>query len=754
MTPGDAEARPVINAAPAPAAFEFEITGMTCASCAGRVEKALLRVPGVIGATVNLATDRAHAVAIEGMTDAERLAAAVSRAGFTATVAGGDGAANDAGDFPSAAGRDATARRETVHLVAAAALSLPLLLGMVAHPFGLALMLPGGAQFVLATVVQFWLGWRFHVAGWKAARAGAGNMDLLVSIGTTAAWGLSTVLLMRSWLGHERFEPALYYESSSLIVTFVLLGKWLESRAKRSTLSALRALRALRPEVARLRVGGTEVPLPVARLAPGDVVVVRSGERIPADGVVIEGSGSVDESLLTGESLPVDKAAEARVIGGSISNDGVLVIRATAVGGETTLARIVRLVEGAQASKAPIQRVVDRVSAVFVPIVLAIAAMTAVGWLLATGDAAVAILHSISVLVIACPCALGLATPAAFMVGTGVAARHGILIKSAPALERAHATTVVALDKTGTLTQGRPVLTDVIAADGDGASVLAMAASLQAGSSHPLAAALTSRAQADGLILAAVEQFRALPGRGVSGQIGGRTLVLGNRRLLADHGMEAGHWGAAAQDLERKGHTVSWLMETGPERGVLGLVGFGDALLPSAPEVVQALQARGVQVVMLTGDNAGAARAVAAELGIEDVRAELLPEDKARVVDELRASGHVVAMVGDGINDAPALSAADLGIAVGGGTDVAVESADVTLLRRDPVLVAATLDVSRQTYRTIRQGLFWAFIYNVLGIPLAALGLLDPVIAGAAMALSSVSVVGNALRLRRWLPNA
>jgi Cu+-exporting ATPase len=509
---------------------------------------------------------------------------------------------------------------------------------------------------------------------------------------------------------------------------------------------------ALRPDVARLRRSGEDVEVPIAQLKHGDLVVVRPGERIPVDGVLVEGGGSVDESMLTGESLPVEKEPGGRVTGGSISTDGLLVIETMAVGAETTLAGIVRMVEGAQASKAPIQRLVDRVSAVFVPVVLGIALVTLLAWWLTTGDLTSGILNAVAVMVIACPCALGLATPTAIMVGTGAAARHGILIKDAEALERAHAITAVAFDKTGTLTEGRPTLTDVVPLQGDARSLLALAVSLQTASEHPLADAVRTRAEADGVLAAAVQNFRALPGRGVSAEVDGRTVVLGNRRLLAELGIDVTAMADRAAALEAQGRTVSWLAESAPTPRLVGLLAFADTPKPAAKDAVALLHQLGIRTVMLTGDSVGAARAVASPLGIDEVAAEVLPQDKADTVAKLRGEGRVVAMVGDGINDAPALAAADVGIAMATGTDVAMETAGVALLRGDPTLVAGAIQVSRRTYTKIRQGLFWAFAYNAVGIPLAAVGFLSPMVAGAAMALSSVSVVSNALLLRRWRP--
>ena len=716
----------------------LQVEGMTCASCVARVEKALLKVPGVVAATVNLATERATVLMLSTVPTGELLAA-VEKAGY---------AAHGLSDAPPAAAARLPAWWP---VLLSALLTLPLVAPMLLQSFGSGWMLDGWIQLALATPVQFGLGWRFYRAGWKALRAGTGNMDLLVALGTSAAYGLSTYLLLVH-AGHGM--PHLYFEASAAVITLVLLGKWLEGRAKRQTTDAIRALNALRPATARVVRDGVEVEVPVAQVKVGDLVSVRPGERIAVDGEVTAGRSHVDESLITGESMPVAKAAGDRVTGGAINAEGALTVRTLAVGAETTLARIIRMVESAQAGKAPIQRLVDRVSAVFVPVVLGIAALTLLGWVAATGNWEPALINAVAVLVIACPCALGLATPTAIMVGTGVAARHGILIKDAEALERAHAVTRVAFDKTGTLTEGRPALVAVHAAVGQTRDeVLRLAAALQQTSEHPLARAVLEQAQADELALPPAVDARALPGRGLEATVSGQVLLLGSSRLLREEGLDGAALAATAAALEAQGRTVSWLMRRsdGPTE-LLGLLAFGDAVKPAARAAVARLHALGVRTVMLTGDNRGSAAAVAHELGITDVRAEVLPGDKATVVQELRRAGEVVAMVGDGINDAPALAAADVGIAMSTGTDVAMETAGITLMRGDPRLVADALDVSRRTYATIRRGLFWAFAYNVLGIPLAAFGLLNPMVAGAAMALSSVSVVGNALWLRRWRP--
>ena len=714
----------------------LQIEGMTCASCVGRVEKALKRVPGVLSATVNLATETATVRALSTV-PASALKAAIEKAGY---------AVKESREAQAAVKRSLP---DWWPVAVSTALTLPLVLPMLLQLFGVEWVLPGWWQLALATPVQFWLGWRFYRAGWKAVLAKTGNMDLLVSLGTSAAYGLSVYLLYQH---ADHGMPHLYFEASAAVITLVLLGKWLEGRAKRQTADAIRALNALRPTTARVRRDGAELDVPVEQVALGDLVVVRPGDRVAVDGEVVEGRSHIDESLITGESLPVAKGVGDQVTGGSINAEGALLVRTTAIGAETTLARIIRLVESAQAAKAPIQRIVDRVSAVFVPVVLGIALVTLLGWGVASGDWEQGLINAVAVLVIACPCALGLATPTAIMVGTGVAARHGILIKDAEALEVAHAVTVVAFDKTGTLTEGKPSLVAVEAAPGvERSQVLSLAAALQKASSHPLALAVLDKARAERAEMPEAQDAKALPGRGVEGTVRGDVLALGSTRLLRELGLKPGVLSAEAERLQQQGKTLSWLVrKNGHGAELLGLLAFGDTLKASARQAVSRLHDLGIKTVMLTGDNHGAAKAVAQELGITDVRAEVLPGDKAAVVQQLKQSGAVVAFVGDGLNDGPALAAASVGFAMAGGADVATETAGVTLMRGDPRLVADSLDVSRRTYSKIKQGLFWAFAYNVLGIPLAALGLLNPVIAGAAMAFSSVSVVTNALTLRRW----
>lgn len=711
--------------------YRLIIEGMTCATCVGRVEKALLGVPGITKAEVNLATETAD---VEGVgVRAVDLIGAVEDAGYGARLL-----TDDAGRNAQAEARDAARRRaEGWRVVAAIALAAPLMLPMFGIP------LPGWVQLLLATPVQFVLGGRFYVAAWKAVRAGSGNMDLLVALGTSAAYFFSLWLLTQPHAHH------LYFEAAAVVIALVLLGKWLETRAKRSTTLAIRSLMALRPENARIERNGTEIEVPVSAVSVGDVVVMRPGERAPVDGRIIEGQSALDESLITGESLPVEKHAGDKVIGGSINGSGLLRVETIAVGAQSALARIIALVESAQAKKAPVQKLVDRVSAVFVPVVLVVAAITLAGWSLA-GDFAGGLIAAVSVMVIACPCALGLATPTAFMVGTGAAARAGILIRDPQALEHGRNVDTVILDKTGTLTEGKPAVTDIIAlaptSEGD---LLRLAAAAQQGSEHPLAHAILTHYQ-ETTPLPRVEQFQSQTGRGLTANVDGRALAIGNRRLMGEYNIDASALEARAAELEIQGRTVMWIGECTEQPRLLGVIGVADPIKPHAAQAVQRLIAAGVTPYLITGDNERTAAYVAQLVGVERVFAGVLPEGKAAAVEGLRKEGRHVAMVGDGVNDAPALAAADVGIAMGAGADVAMNTAGVTLMRSDPLLIADAIDISRATYAKIRQGLFWAFVYNVVGMPIAAFGLLDPVYAGAAMALSSFSVVANALLLRRW----
>ena len=730
------------NMAVASNTAEFAIGGMTCASCVRRVEKALAKVPGVETVSVNLATEKATVHAGPSVSR-DQLLAAVTKAGYEATFI-----------EPEAAPVAAPAHRgELVAVIVSALLTLPLVLPML----GINLNLGVWVSLALASIVQFVLGARFYVGGFKAVRSGEGNMDLLVALGTSAAWGLSVYELF----AHPGQSAHLYFEAAAVVITLVRFGKWLEARAKRQTTDAIRALDALRPDRARIRdaATGQERDIALAEVRKGDVAIVRPGERMPVDGVIREGRTHVDESLITGESLPVAKETGARVTAGSINGEGAIAVETTATGAETTLARIIRLVESAQAEKAPIQRLVDRVSAIFVPVILVIALVTLVGWLAVGAGAETAVLNAVAVLVIACPCALGLATPAAIMAGTGVAARHGVLIKDPQALEMAHRIRIVAFDKTGTLTVGRPSMTAFDAADGvDRKEALALAAAVQRLSDHPLARAVVAAADAESLQPVNASDAKAVAGRGVEARVAERHLAVASARWLEELRLVAPDGLATrAAKLEKLGNTVSWLVDLGAPARVLALLAFGDSMKPGAREAIARLSAMGIQSVLITGDNAGSAASVAKSLGIapDAVHAQMLPADKARVIAELkaRATG-AVAMAGDGINDAPALAAADIGIAMATGTDVAMEAAGITLMRGDPALVADAIDIARRTYRKIQQNLFWAFVYNLIGIPLAAFGLLNPMLAGAAMAFSSVSVVTNALLLRTWRAQA
>ena len=706
------------------------ITGMTCAACVQRIEKVLKRLPSVSDATVNLATEEAR---ITGKTALSRpeIEAAIARAGY--------GIRQEAAP--------ARPDREPLRLAIGAALALPLVAPMVLRlATDQMFMLPGWLELILASPIQFWLGAVFYRGAWRALRGFSGNMDLLVAIGTSAAYGLSLYLMLRG-------DPHLYFESGAIVILLVRLGKWLEARAKRRTLGALQALQSLWPQTARIRRDGVESEVPIRFLAAGDIVVVKPGERVPADGRVIEGISEVDQALITGESRAVPIAPGDRTIGGAINGSGVLVLEATAVGAETMLARITRMVADAQGAKAPIQRLVDRVSAVFVPVVIAIAAVSAIGWLLTGAAVETAVINAVAVLVIACPCALGLATPAAIMVGTGIGAKHGILIRDAAALETAGRITVVAFDKTGTLTKGAPSLAEIVTTPACTADeALAMIAALQSGSSHPLARAALDAGAKQALTIPPAGDLHTLPGQGISGIVGGRDLRFGTARLMAEAGIDRSALAGAADRWTAAGASVSYLAELRPMPRLLALAAFTDQMKPSAVRAVAGLHRLGIRAMMMTGDNRGAAAAIGRQLGLDDLQAELLPADKTRIIDRLKTEGEIVGMVGDGINDAPALAAADVGIAMATGTDVAIETAGIALLRGDPALVPAAIDLSRATTAKIRQNLVWAFLFNVLGLPLAAFGLLSPIIAGAAMAMSSVAVITNALALNRWRP--
>jgi Cu+-exporting ATPase len=704
-----------------PATLDFSIAGMTCAACSARLERVLNGLPGV-EARVNLATETARVRYQPGLIDEAALIAAVARAGFTATPASEERRAAEKA-------RKAEAyRREVRAFVLSALFTLPLLAEMV-YMLGAdhgQHGLPGWAQWLLATPVQFWAGWRFYDGAWKSLRGGGANMDVLVALGTSAAYFFSLATLFLDPHGH------LYFEASAAVVTLVRLGKLLEVRARSRTSSAIEQLVGLQPRTARVERAGQFVAADLATIKPGDRVQVRAGERVPVDGLVEDGRSGVDESLLTGESQPVLKAAGDRAWAGSQNLDGLLVMRAEGVGAHTQLMEIVRLTEAAQGSKAPIQRLADRIAGVFVPAVIALALVTLAGWWLVTGNFSQSLIPAVAVLVIACPCALGLATPTAVMVGLGRGAQLGILVRAAEVLERAERIDVLAVDKTGTLTEGRPVLVAMTPDDND---LLGLAAGLEQGSAHPIARAVLEAARARGLAVPAVSEFVELPGEGVTGMVAGRPLKLS---------------AAALPSADGEGVTTVELSEMGTP---LARLAFADRLRPTTVAAVARLKAAGIRLIMLTGDHEHTAAAIARAAGIADWRAGVKPRDKAAAVAALKAQGQVVAMAGDGINDAPALAGADLGFAMSSGSDIAMQAADITLIHNDLAAVADAIELSRAVMKKIRQNLFFAFFYNVMALPLAALGYLNPVIAGAAMALSSVSVVSNSLRLKKWQPN-
>ncbi|WP_316677702.1 heavy metal translocating P-type ATPase [uncultured Tolumonas sp.] len=715
----------------------LQIKGMHCAACVTRLEKVLRREPGVISAVVNLATEKARIQAVVDVTDAQLLQA-ISRAGYEGLLPDNNNAA--------AATQDKN-KRDTDRdwLIAGGLCTIPLLLPMLAGLWGAQFQLPVFWQWLLASLVQFGLGWRFYRGAWAALRVGSSNMDVLVALGTTAAYGLS----LYQWL-FQAHHAHLYFESSATVITLVWFGKWLEQRAKRQTSEAIRALQALRPEQAWVERDGQAQWLALALLQLGDRVRVRAGERIPVDGVIVDGASHLDESLLTGESLPVSKQTGDSVSTGAMNGEGLLWLKTTALGENTLLARIIARVEQAQMAKPPIQQKVDQISAVFVPIVLVLALLTVTGWYLFTGLGEPALIHAVSVLVIACPCALGLATPAAIMAGTGTAARHGILIRDAEVLEKAEKVNMVVFDKTGTLTQGHPALCAQQAVGISEQQALLLAAALQQGSAHPLGVALQNAAQQQALDLPTLSEVSTTAGIGVQGQwqnvtyalVGGQGLI--QRQLTPESTLQAG---VVLQ--YQQGRTVSWLI-AGEQ--VVAWFAFQDPPKAEAAAAIKTLQQQGIKVALLSGDHQQSVQQMADLLGIDEMAAQVLPEQKAEAIVRWREQGFVVAMVGDGINDAPALAESDLGIAMGSGTDVAMASAAMTLMRNDPRAVADALVIARLTSRKIRQNLFWAFIYNVVALPLAVLGFLDPMLAGAAMAFSSVSVVTNALWLTRWQP--
>ncbi len=688
--------------------LNLSIKGMSCAACVGRIEKALAK-NGAAG-EVNLATEKARVTFQPDVLSTEKIISIISDAGYEASLTP-----------EKKENKESSLKTEKIKIFISAILTLPLIIPMLGLP-----MLSPLFQLILAIPVQFYFGLRFYQGAWGALRNRSGNMDLLVAVGTTAAFGLSLYLMSTTHHAH------LYFESSSVIITLVMLGKYLEKRAKAQTTKAISLLQELQPEEALVRRNGKEEILPVGKIILGDEVIVRAGEKIPVDGIVLEGMSEVNESLITGESMPKEKSLHDSVTGGSLNGNGLLVVKVTALGSESMLARIIRMVEEAQMKKAPIQRLVDKVSAWFVPIVMIIAILTVLFTGFLTGNWETAIINGVAVLVIACPCALGLATPTSIMVGTGVAATHGILIKDAEALELMHSITTIAFDKTGTLTEGKPKLVKSPEKE-----ILSIMASLQSGSEHPLAEAVLNEAKKQNIQFARASDVKSLPGVGIEGIIKGKKYSLGSHRLLKE------------PNPKEEGFTRSYLVD---DNGLVASVDFADEMKANTPKAIRELKALNIRTVMLTGDNESTANKIASELKIDEVKANVLPHEKVSYIHTLKKSGGIVAMVGDGINDAPALATADIGIAMATGTDVAMHSAGVTLLQGNPLLIPQAIDISRKTFNKIKQNLFWAFIYNLIGIPLAASGHLSPSVAGLAMAMSSVSVVMNSLLLKTWKP--
>jgi P-type Cu+ transporter len=732
------------------------VRGMHCAACVGRVERALTGLAGVERATVNLATEQATVSFDPERTSFDALQAAVAAAGYELVRPLPDAAPGAALDTEQAA-REAEQQREKTKFIVGAVLSAPVLLGGMSHilPWVPTALQNPWLLLILTTPVQFWVGWQFHRGLLHDLRYRSASMSTLVSVGTSAAYFFSVAVTL--WPHAFRAHGVTYYDVSAVVITLVVLGRWLEARARGRTSEAIRRLVSLAPRTARIVRAGAEVDVPTAEVRVGDFVRIRPGERIPVDGVVTEGASTIDESMLTGESLPVEKAPETKVYAGTVNRTGSFIFRAARVGSETALARIVALVAEAQGSRAPIQRLADRVAAIFVPIVLGIAGLTFLAWWAFGPEPAglFALTNAVAVLVIACPCAMGLATPTAIMVATGRGAERGILVRSATALELLERVDTVVFDKTGTLTVGRPAVTDVVAlppmSEDD---IVALAAAAEQGSEHALGEAIVASAKARGLALPPITEFTTVPGQGIDAMAPDGRVLLGNRTLMDARGVDVRALVPRVQALATEGRTAVYLALGGR---ALGLLAAADVLKPEAPEAVAALKRRGLDVIVLTGDARPTAEAVARRAGIGKVLAEILPEDKAREVTRLQAQGHRLAMVGDGINDAPALAQADVGIAMGSGTDVAIEAADVTLVRGDLRGVVGAIDLSRRTISVIKQNLVWAFGYNVVLIPVAA-GvlyplwgvLLSPILAGAAMAFSSVSVVTNSLRLKRW----
>jgi len=726
----------------------LKITGMHCAACAQAIERALRKSGGVDQANVNFATEEATVIFDDQLVSLDDLIGSVRKAGY--------GASLPVSEEAERAGEERELLGTPGRLVAASAATIFI---MVVHHFHLLPTRAGEWLLLgLATPVQFWAGWQFYQGAWKALRNRSADMNTLIAVGTSAAYGYSAaVTVVPAVVSRAGTAPQLYYDTATMIIALILLGRMLEARAKRRASQAIRGLARLQARTARV-LRGEEQEIPIEEVVVGDVVLVRPGERIPVDGIITEGSSTVDESMVTGESIPVERSAEDFVIGGTVNRTGAFRFRASSIGSDTVLARIIRLVREAQGSKAPIQRVADRVAGIFVPIVIVIAAFTAAIWLIYGPNPTYAVTTAVAVLIIACPCAMGLATPTSLLVGSGKAAELGILVRNTAALETAGAIQIVVFDKTGTLTQGEPEVTDIAVAPGwTEEGVLRLAASAERNSEHPLGRAVVRAARQRELQLSETEGFEAFPGQGVSARVDGSLIRVGTARLMEIALVNTAAIHHPASELATQGKTVLMI---GVDALAVGAIGLADLPRPEAGEVVQRLKHMGLNVVMITGDNERTARAIADAVGIDEARAEILPDKKAEVVKALQDEGTRVAMIGDGINDAPALAQADLGIAIGRGTDIAMEAADITLVRDDLRLAPEAVRLSRATVRNIRQNLFWAFFYNIIGIPIAAGALypflhilLNPAIAAAAMAFSSVSVVTNALRLRRYQPS-
>jgi len=712
------------------------IEGMTCAACSARVEKALSKIDGVFKSNVNLSTNKALVQFYSGSVSDETLIKAVEKAGYKAQV-----------EYERNIDREKELREKEIKslktsFIISLIFTIPLFSAMFFHMAGIHNILTNGYfQLLLATPVQFIVGYRFYKGAYKSLRGGGANMDVLVAMGTSAAYFYSLYNLL---VGVHEY----YFEASAVIITLILLGKTFEAIAKGRTSEAIKKLMGLQPKTARVIKDGIEKDIPIEEVQIEDIIVVRPGERVPVDGVIIEGNSSIDESMITGESIPVDKSVGDEVIGATINKFGSFKFQATKVGKDTVLSQIVKMVEEAQGSKAPVQRLADKISGIFVPIVIGIALVTFLIYYLVVGDFNIGLINAVAVLVIACPCALGLATPTAIMVGTGKGAENGILFKSGEHLERAHEMKAIVFDKTGTITKGEPEVTDIIPVGNmDRDELLKLAATVEKTSEHPLGQAIVKKAEENLLMIEKAEEFTAIPGKGIKAGFGNKTIYVGNRRLMEEENMDVKSLEERLSQLEEEGKTA---MIVAVDGNIEGIIAVADRIKDSSKEAIEKLIKMGLEVYMITGDNERTARAIGEQVGIENILAEVLPENKAEVVESIKAKGKKVGMVGDGINDAPALAAADVGFAIGTGTDVAIEAADVTLMRGDLMSIVTAIRLSHRTMRAIKQNLFWAFFYNTIGIPFAALGFLNPMIAGAAMAFSSVSVVTNSLRLRKF----